>query len=142
MSPWVATTRPSLTATFTPQPVPQNRHGAFDHFIRVCSESVTMFAPGEGNGMPATAAATAAADCLTKSRLVVFMGILLHHRFERFVVLIDQRSRQCPVEPLDVVHTRRDLARARRFQRYHQPAVGTGRVYLGPGHICNRRGDL
>ena len=28
MSPWVATTRPSLTATMTPQPVPQNRQGA------------------------------------------------------------------------------------------------------------------
>ena len=32
MSPWVATTRPSLTPTMTPQPVPQKRHGAFDHW--------------------------------------------------------------------------------------------------------------
>ena len=30
-SPWVATTRPSLTATITPQPVPQKRQGALDH---------------------------------------------------------------------------------------------------------------
>ena len=82
MSPWVATTRPSLTATFTPQPTPQNRHGAFDHFIRVNSESVTMFAADAGSGMPATAAAVAAADCLTKSRRVIFMRDLFHHRFE------------------------------------------------------------
>src|SRR6476661_9811214 len=33
VSPWVATTLPSLTPTITPQPVPQNRHGAFDHLI-------------------------------------------------------------------------------------------------------------
>ncbi len=30
-SAWVATTRLSLTPTMTPQPVPQKRHGAFDH---------------------------------------------------------------------------------------------------------------
>ena len=83
MSPCVATTRPSLTATLTPQPVPQNRHGAFDHFIRVNSESVTMFAADPGSGMPATAAAVAAADCLMNSRLVIVMGDLFHHRFER-----------------------------------------------------------
>src|SRR6188472_259308 len=33
VSPWVATTLPSLTPTITPQPVPQKRHGAFDHLI-------------------------------------------------------------------------------------------------------------
>ena len=36
VSPWVATTLPSFTPTMTPQPVPQNRHGAFDHWI--CSD--------------------------------------------------------------------------------------------------------
>ena len=33
VSPWVATTLPSLTPTITPHPVPQKRHGAFDHLI-------------------------------------------------------------------------------------------------------------
>ena len=33
VSPWVATTLSSLTPTITPQPVPQKRHGAFDHLI-------------------------------------------------------------------------------------------------------------
>jgi hypothetical protein len=33
ISPWVATTRPALTPTMTPQPVPQKRQGALDHLI-------------------------------------------------------------------------------------------------------------
>ena len=141
MSPCVATTRPSLTATLTPQPVPQNRHGAFDHFIRVNSESVTMFAADAGSGTPATAAAVAAADCLMNSRLVIFMGHLFHHRFERFVVLIDQGSRQHRIELLDIVHARGDLARARGFERHDQLAVAAGRVYLGAGQAGNRLRD-
>ena len=36
MSPWVATTRLSLVATMTPQPVPQKRHGALSHFNSLC----------------------------------------------------------------------------------------------------------
>lgn len=39
----VATTRLPFTATRTPQPVPQNRHGAFDHFSFVNCDSVMMF---------------------------------------------------------------------------------------------------
>ena len=35
LSPCVATTRPSLVATMTPQPVPQNRQGALFHFSSV-----------------------------------------------------------------------------------------------------------
>lgn len=42
MSPWVAMTLPSLTPTMTPQPVPQKRHGAFDHLIcRLSTPPVT-----------------------------------------------------------------------------------------------------
>ena len=97
-----------------------------------------MFAAVAGSGTPATAAAVAAADCLMNSRLVIFMGHLFHHRFERFVVLVDQGSRQHRIELLDVVHARGDLARARRFERYDQLAVATGRVHLGPGQTGDR----
>ncbi len=61
MSPWVATTRPSFVATMTPQPVPQNRQGAFDQTILVLSESVTMLEAAAGRVTPATLAATPAA---------------------------------------------------------------------------------
>ena len=44
MSPWVATTRLSLVATITLQPVPQNRHGALFHFSSVAARSVTRLA--------------------------------------------------------------------------------------------------
>ena len=43
VSPWVATTRPSLVATMTPQPVPQNRQGALFHFSSVMDRSVIRF---------------------------------------------------------------------------------------------------
>src|SRR6187401_1445313 len=61
VSPWVATTLPSLTPTITPQPVPQNRHGAFDHLI---SSDPTPPATGwatAGTLILAAAAATEAA---------------------------------------------------------------------------------
>ena len=53
MSPWVATTRLSLVATITPQPVPQKRQGALSHFSSVASRSVTRLAASAGAGMPA-----------------------------------------------------------------------------------------
>ena len=43
ISPWVATTRPSLVATITPQPVPQKRQGALSHFSSVRARSVARF---------------------------------------------------------------------------------------------------
>ena len=56
-SPWVATTWPSFTATFTPQPTPQKRQGALDHFSLVAAASVTMFWPRTGSGAPRRRAA-------------------------------------------------------------------------------------
>src|SRR5215510_5092642 len=68
MSPWVATTRPSLVATMTPQPVPQNRHGALFHFSSVTDRSVTRFCAASGAGSPPAAAAIAAASSFRNSR--------------------------------------------------------------------------
>src|SRR5215472_2970849 len=56
MSPWVATTRLSLVATMTLQPVPQNRQAALSHFNSLASRSVTRLAASAGAGMPAAAA--------------------------------------------------------------------------------------
>jgi hypothetical protein len=67
MSPCVATTLPSLTATITPQPVPQNRQGAFDHFSSRSSPTGT-FAAEAGQPMLAAAAAIAAALALRMVR--------------------------------------------------------------------------
>ena len=50
MSPWVATTRLSLVATITLQPVPQKRHGALSHFSSLAARSVMRFAPSAGVG--------------------------------------------------------------------------------------------
>src|SRR5262249_41893212 len=68
VSPWVATTRPSLVATMTPQPVPQNRHGALFHLSSVTARSVTRFCAASGVGIPPAAAAIAAASSLRNSR--------------------------------------------------------------------------
>src|SRR3954470_8674684 len=62
MSPWVATTRLSLVATITLQPVPQKRHAALSHFSSVCARSVTRFCASAGVAMPPAAAAIAAAS--------------------------------------------------------------------------------
>src|SRR5262245_437069 len=101
MSPCVATTWPSLTARLTPQPVPQNRQGAFDHFIVGYCESITIFAADPESGMPAAPAAAAAAECLMNSRRVIFMGDLFHHCFQRFIVLVHESSRHHVLELLD-----------------------------------------
>src|SRR4051794_9645130 len=61
MSPWVATTRFSLVATMTLQPVPQKRHGALSHFSSLASRSVMRFAARAGAGIPPARAAIAAA---------------------------------------------------------------------------------
>src|SRR5262252_9204297 len=68
MSPCVATTRPSLVATMTPQPVPQNRQGALFHFSSVAPRSVTRFCAARGVGSPPAAAAMAAASSFRNSR--------------------------------------------------------------------------
>src|SRR3954471_6863833 len=68
VSPRVATPFPALTPTITPHPVPQKRHGAFDHLI---SSDPTPPATGcaeAGTEMPAAAAAIAAACVFNNSR--------------------------------------------------------------------------
>src|SRR5215475_4846729 len=62
VSPWVATTRPSFVATITPQPVPQNLHGALFHFSSVKERSVMRFCAPAGLDKPPAAAAIAAAS--------------------------------------------------------------------------------
>src|SRR3954454_16053242 len=62
MSPWVATTRLSLVATITLQPVPQKRQGALSHFSSLEARSVTRFAAREGVATPPASAAIAAAS--------------------------------------------------------------------------------
>src|SRR5215510_999261 len=80
VSPCVATTRPSLVATITPQPVPQNRHGALFHFSSVNDRSVTRFCAARGVGIPPATPAIAAAfnfrNSRRSSRFVFIAGLL------------------------------------------------------------------
>src|SRR4051794_11377091 len=80
MSPWVATTWFSFTPTMTPQPVPQKRHGALDHFISSASTPPGTDCAAAGAARPAVAAAIAAACALRRSRRVssVVIDCLLH----------------------------------------------------------------
>jgi hypothetical protein len=64
----VATTRPSFTPTLTPQPVPQNRQGAFDHLSFAASASATKVCPVAASGRAVDVAAVAAALRFRKSR--------------------------------------------------------------------------
>src|SRR5688572_14298401 len=72
-SPCVATTCPSFTATLTPQPTPQNRHGAFDHLSWAWRASVTMLVARTGTGE--LAAAVAAAERMMNCLRVVMAAI-------------------------------------------------------------------
>src|SRR3954447_9480161 len=79
MSPWVATTRLSLVATITLQPVPQKRHGALSHFSSLAARSVTRFAAIAGVVIPPASAAIAAASSLRtwrRSSLGAVMALL------------------------------------------------------------------
>src|SRR5262245_10133324 len=88
MSPCVATTRLSLTATMTPQPVPQKRQGALAQSSRASSPGMMPFAAWAA-GIPATLAAMAAAFALIIWRRVSSsMGSLLGIFVD---LVIDQR---------------------------------------------------
>src|SRR6185369_11031556 len=79
MSPWVATTRLSLVATITLQPVPQNRHAALSHFSSLVARSVTRLAATAVVDMPPASAAIAAASSFRtwrRSSLGADMAIL------------------------------------------------------------------
>ena len=73
MSPWVATTRFSLVATITPQPVPQNRHGALDHLSLASCPATMDDCARAGTLMPPAAAAAA-----TGAREVAASAIQAH----------------------------------------------------------------
>jgi hypothetical protein len=73
MSPCVATTFPSLVPTFTEQPVPQKRQGAFSHVSFVIEASVTTLLALIGIDMPAAAAAEATACDLINFRRETFI---------------------------------------------------------------------
>src|SRR5687767_4343339 len=81
-SAWVATTRLPLTATRTPQPVPQNRHGAFDHFSLVNCDSVMMFWAGafELAAAMADAAALRRMNCRRFIVMLFFQGRSTFHQ--------------------------------------------------------------
>ena len=74
MSPWVATTLPSITPTLTLQPVPQKRQAALSHLSLVISELVIKFDATAGTETPATAAAAAIAFALINSRRLIVSG--------------------------------------------------------------------
>src|SRR5262249_49885687 len=142
MSPCVATTRPSLTATLTPQPTPQKRHGAFDHLSFVSSASVTRFCASETNGMPATAAVVVAAVCLINSRRDIFIGHLFVHGFRALGVLVDEIGAENAFDCLYGRELLHYLSGAIAFQRDDQFAAAR-RVTLsagngGDGHVCVR----
>jgi hypothetical protein len=64
-----------LVATFTLQPVPQKRQGAFCHFNSVCAASVTIFVADTVVEIPAEAAAVATALRFMNSLLDI--GIII-----------------------------------------------------------------
>src|SRR3954451_8529238 len=87
-SPCVAMTRLSLTATFTPQPVPQKRHGALLHLT--CASPAAAASAPAGKAMPAAAPAAAAAERRMNSRRRI--GHLLVHRVQAVGALVDERG--------------------------------------------------
>src|SRR5215203_3403235 len=95
-SPCVAMTRLSLTATVTPQPVPQNRHGALLHLTLESPPALWLKA---GMAIPAAEPAAAAADCLMNSRLSI--GDFLVHRIHAVGALVDKCRRQHTVDALN-----------------------------------------
>ena len=61
-----------------------------------------MFCAPPGSGMPATAAAAAAADCLTNSLRVIVTIDLFVHRRGALGVLVDQRRGEHAVDAVDL----------------------------------------
>src|SRR5262245_47624322 len=149
-SPCVATTRLSFTATITPQPTPQKRHGALDHVSFAASASVITFCAAAGNAMPATVAAALAADCRMNSLREMLMGtpseMLVGARLAArrlglrdvvLAVLIDENRSGDTGHPAHVVDRGDHRRGVGRLQRDHELAFGTRRV-----NACSlQRGD-
>src|SRR5262245_22602855 len=123
-------TRLFLTATVTPQPVPQKRHGALCHFTPDLEASVMTF--DCASAMPAAAAATETAVLRMKSRRVKrftegpgsLIVELLHGGFG-FGVLVAEMHGEQAVERADRVH---GVERARGALRLHEDHDATRRV--------------
>src|SRR5262245_8246906 len=139
-SPWVATTRFSFTATITPQPVPQKRHGAFDHLSWAELGSVAMFCARPGSGMPATAAAVAAAVSLMNSLRVVDIGDHLVHRCQGVDAFIDQHRGKNSVGTLDARYLGDHFIGCARFERDDELALGGSGMDLRARDGCDRTG--
>src|SRR5215470_16860860 len=129
MSPWVATTRPSLVATITPQPVPQNRHGALSHLSSVTDRSVTRFCAPTGAGSPPAATAIAAAFSLRNSRRSTRLGPIATSLLRSMNSVVSgslehQRGAQHVRHRRDSIEIRTDPANIRRFDDHHELASG------------------
>src|SRR3954469_22987962 len=145
MSPWVATTRLSLVATMTLQPVPQKRQAALSHFRSVTSRSVTRFAASAGTGMPAAGAAIAAASSFRswrRSSLVVMA-------FPQAVIALagrggveHERSRVHMRQQRDGGERRSERARIGSIDHDDELALGIAAVHLAPRKRDDGSGDL
>src|SRR4051812_2432914 len=139
MSPCVATTRLSLVATITEQPVPQKRQAALSHFNSDVSRSVTRLAASAGAGMPAAAIAIAAASSFSIWRRSSFGDIMLAlPALSRFDGVKDQRRGIDVSQRLDGVEQGAEAAGIRRFGHDDEFSARVAAVDLAAGH----RGDL
>src|SRR3954467_1159853 len=140
MSPWVATTRLSLVATITLQPVPQKRHGALSHLSSLAARSVTRFAASAGVVMPPAAAAIAAASSLRTWRRSSFAVVMIvfSRASARIDGVKDEGSREHVRQQRDGVERRPEGARVRRLEDDDELALGVARVDFAPGKRADR----
>src|SRR3954447_9100686 len=126
MSPWVATTRFSLVATITLQPVPQKRHGALSHLSSVAARSVTRFAASAGVAIPPAAAAIAAASSLRTWRRSSFAVVMIvfSRASARIDGVKDEGGREHVRQQRNRIERRPQGARVRGFEHDHKLALG------------------
>src|SRR5690554_3108465 len=132
--PWVAPTRLSRTGTLTPQPTPQKRQGALDHFNWVCCASVTMFWLCATLDIPAAAVAVVSAELLMKSRRVSFMPRYLPLQLrDGFRMVIDHADRQHALAQLQPINKVDNVSPRECFEQYHDLACRIGSRNLNAG---------
>src|SRR6185503_16587647 len=118
MSPCVATTRFSLVATITLQPVPQKRHGALSHLSSLAARSVTTFAASAGAAIPPAAAAIAAASILRIWRRS--SGVVMVSLSTRFGRVKDEGGGKHIGQQRNRIERRADRARTGRLDHDDQ----------------------
>src|SRR5690606_33232952 len=136
MSPWVATTRSSLTPTMTPQPVPQKRQGAFDQLIFRVSTPPGMGWAAAGRATPAAAAATLAACAFRTVRRVTSIsssGVGRRCVGRGLDMLEDHVGGDHAVEQRDLGEAVGDHTTVRAFHDDNDLAAFEG-GYFGVGH--------